>query len=105
MSSDEPVAEALQYKIFLRLQGEHSQNITSIAFSPDGHYIACGGDDRKLSVWDAFSGESLHVLSGASTISCLSWLNSNQVVGGMGNGGLACATIDKVVYFIQSTPS
>lgn len=105
MSYNAPFAEALQYKLFLRLEGEHSQTITCVAFSPDGLYIACGGDDNKLSVWDASSAESLHVLSGECPILCLSWLNSDQVVGGMDNGGLACVTIDKVAYFTHSVRS
>lgn len=104
MSSNALFAEALQYKLFLRLEGEHSQSITCVAFSPNGLYIACGGDDNKLSVWDASSAKPLHVLSGEYSILCLSWLNSYQVVGGMGNGGLACATIDKVAYIGHPPP-
>lgn len=103
MSSNALFNEALQYKLFLRLDGEHSRSITCVAFSPNGLYIACGGDDNKLSVWDASSAKPLHVLSGECPILCLSWLNSYQVVGGMDNGGLACATIDKVAYTSHST--
>lgn len=96
MSADELEPEALQYKLFVRLEGEHSKTITCVAFSPNGQYLACGGEDNKMSIWDASTAEVLHVLTGASPILCLSWLNSMQIVVGMESGGLACATIDKV---------
>lgn len=44
----------------------HSNEVTSIAFSPDGSLIATTSKDTTLRVWSTSSGESLHTLSGHS---------------------------------------
>jgi WD40 repeat protein len=90
--------EALQYKLFSRLEDEHSisVSISSVVFSPTGSYIACGGEDGKVSIW-APTGELLHVLTSASSILCLCWLATNQVLAGLAAGALACLTIDEVL--------
>jgi periodic tryptophan protein 2 len=39
----------------LKQQG-HDLNMTSLAYSPDGQYIATGGDDGKLKIWSQQTG-------------------------------------------------
>jgi WD40 repeat protein len=46
--SDEPIH---------KLEGQHRGSVTSVAFSPDGAYIATGGDDRQICLWEAASGK------------------------------------------------
>jgi WD40 repeat protein len=41
------------------LQG-HRDDVTSVAFSPDGMIIVSGSDDRTIIVWDAYSGNLVH---------------------------------------------
>ncbi|KAG5111094.1 hypothetical protein JHK82_040317 [Glycine max] len=41
------------------MQG-HSQGISTIKFSPDGHWVVSGGFDSVLKVWDLTGGKLLH---------------------------------------------
>lgn len=47
----------------LTLRG-HSRRVTSVAFSPDGHYIASGSADKTVKIWDAVTGNEISTLQG-----------------------------------------
>ncbi|MBW4582409.1 MAG: WD40 repeat domain-containing protein [Tildeniella nuda ZEHNDER 1965/U140] len=47
------------------LRGE-SKSIFSIAFSPDGTFVASGGDRGRITIWDLATGRSIHILEVAS---------------------------------------
>jgi WD40 repeat protein len=42
----------------------HTQEVYAAAMSPDGKYVATGGSDRIVRVWDAQTGELFYTLTG-----------------------------------------
>ena len=48
----------------LLVQTGHSSDVNSIAFSPDGKFIASGGRDSRIEIWDVATGLSLRELRG-----------------------------------------
>ncbi|MDD7589908.1 MAG: hypothetical protein SPJ75_05155, partial [Candidatus Onthomorpha sp.] len=49
----------------------HSEDILSVAYSPDGTKIVSGSGDKTIKIWDANTGERLKTLKGHS-----SWVSS-----------------------------
>ncbi len=43
-------------EVVLRL-GSHTREVTSVAFSPDGKYLASGSADRTVNVWHLTTGD------------------------------------------------
>lgn len=64
-SSIVEVGDILTDKLRLVLSG-HIDEVTSIAYSPDGSLIATASKDTTLRLWSTSSGESLHTLNGHS---------------------------------------
>src|SRR5438105_3513421 len=52
----------------------HTQNITRIAWSPDGQILASPSEDHTIRLWNAETGQCLHILSGhTDIINGVSW--------------------------------
>jgi WD40 repeat protein/tRNA A-37 threonylcarbamoyl transferase component Bud32 len=68
----------------------HTAQVWGVAFSPDGKWIASGGEDTTVKLWDATTGELLKTLRGHSSI-------VSRVAFSPDNRELASASFDKTV--------
>lgn len=48
----------------LRILNGHSGVVTSVAYSPDGHFVVTGSRDCTVKVWDAKVGKCLGTFEG-----------------------------------------
>uniref|UniRef100_A0ACB8FHQ9 U3 snoRNP protein n=1 Tax=Sphaerodactylus townsendi TaxID=933632 RepID=A0ACB8FHQ9_9SAUR len=64
----------------LKQQG-HFSNLVSLAYSPDGQYLATGGDDGKVKVWNTTSGFCFVTFTEhTSSISAVTFTSSGYVI-------------------------
>ncbi|KAH8112385.1 WD40 repeat-like protein [Phellopilus nigrolimitatus] len=76
----------------------HTDEVLALALSDDGKYLASGGKDRKLVVWDAEKGEWLRSFGGhKDTISCLAFRK--------GTHQLYTASLDRTLKLFDLSPS
>ncbi len=74
---------------------KHSDSIETVAWSPNGQRIASGALDKRVQVWDAFSGDQVVPHTGQTQgISSLSWSRDG--------GRIASASLDGTVQIWQA---
>jgi WD40 repeat protein len=71
----------------LILQTGHTQSVNAFAFSPDNRWLASGGKDNVIKIWDLSNGNVLRTLYGhASNINALAVSDDGQLLAsGSGN--------------------
>lgn len=63
-ASPEAVAQAaVPDSLRFELPG-HTDNVLSVAFSPDGKFLASGGKDRQVRIWELLTGTTVRILQG-----------------------------------------
>lgn len=91
-----PMPGPRKYQRILGLSNEHTKGIASVAFSPEGSYIATAGLDGKVCWWRMEDGELLYVWTGNSAILSLAWVpgREDSIICGLqdGNVGMLQAT-------------
>jgi WD40 repeat protein len=77
----------------------HKNGVTGLSFSPDNKYIASGSWDNTVRVWDAKTGNVLHVFSGHSTgPNCLVWSPNGDFIVSSSPDWTACVwSVDEQV--------
>src|SRR5262249_31876244 len=67
-----PTSPSSGIKPELILQAGHAKSVNAVAFSPDGSWLASGGKDNAIKVWDIATGSVLRTLNAhASNVNAL----------------------------------
>jgi WD40 repeat protein len=65
----------------------HTSVVAAVAVAPDGSWLASGGWDGTVRIWDAANGHARALMRVDSNIIACAWLGSNALVVG-GSAGL-----------------
>jgi WD40 repeat protein len=61
---------------------------TQVAFDPTSNFVAAGGRDRTVRVWDIATGKSIRTHFGESAINCIAWSPDGTRIVAAGEGGV-----------------
>lgn len=93
----------MKYTLLHDIHGFHQDSINCVAFSPNGHFLASGGDDCMLFLYDCLSGQDLVKISSSSNVTSILWHPSSEEIWvGHANGDLQI--IDPVCIFLILSP-
>jgi WD40 repeat protein len=69
---------------------KHESLINALAFSPNGEFLASGGDDRSIVLWELSTGKSKRTLKGHDvTVSSLAFSPTGDLLAsGTGNASV-----------------
>lgn len=72
----------------IRTLSGHTLRVNCVAFSPDGHILASGSNDKTIKIWNLNTGEPIHTLTGHSgKVNCVAIsLDGNTLVSSGDNG-------------------
>lgn len=89
-TSGEVVLYDLEKRAELYKKNDHSENVCSLAFSPDGTMVVAGDRDGKVIVWSTESGKKLLALTTRGT-ACVAFSPDSKILAA---GGMLASEID-----------
>ncbi|KAJ6645327.1 F-box-like/WD repeat-containing protein ebi [Pseudolycoriella hygida] len=66
---------------------KHTDGVHSVAFSPDGNYLASGGRDNYVHIWSIQSGQLIHSYKASGSISEVCWNSRGSKVAASASDG------------------
>ena len=73
MNFEESVLTANPYVPLSLLKDGHGDSVNSLSFSPTGTYLASGGDDGVLAIWNVADGRLIYRVLFKSGVNCVMW--------------------------------
>ena len=65
----------------------HSDEVTAVAWSPDGHHILTGSGDGTARIWDATTGDNTLTLNHKAPVNAVAWSpDARHILTGSGDG-------------------
>lgn len=72
-------APSIGHSATLLVYRGHTGPVTALAWSPDGSYLASGGDDHTIHTWHAETGVAAYIFRGSSGgVPALTWASDSQ---------------------------
>ena len=76
-----------QYRPRAQYLPVRSSAIRSVAYSPDGRYLAAAGDPGQIEVWEDESGRAVHSWPSHTTVRDLAFSNDSRLLAAVGDDG------------------
>lgn len=84
----------------------HTKGVTSLSFSAHGLYLASGGLDAKICIWNASTQKLLHSIEVSMAVLSLDWVKRDEdiLLCGLQDGTMVSVLLTSVGAPLQESP-